>query len=335
MCGVCDAYYRADKDGLVNESLRETYQIHKSEKDKVREVKMKLKLESSPSEVLACFDLEQVLYLPKTNKCGIFYKRRLSCYNFTIYDVKDKTCDCYFWHECVAGRGSNEIASCLSMFIRRMDNQGKTKIFLFSDSCSGQNRNTVVLTMLLNILEQTENIREITLHFFEPHHGQNEGDSEHSCVERAISRVSEIFLSGELAMVIAMSRKQGNNVTNLETSEIKDWKKMSADLGVIRCRASDDGISIDWTKVKQLKVSKENPMKIGFKMSHNIDEWSWLNLRGRRQARQSESCHLQPAFRQSPMVSVAKYKDIMDMMSGAYAIISNPEHQLFYRNLRN
>ena len=35
------------------------------------------------------------------------------------------------------------------------------------------------------------------------------------------------------------------------------------------------------------------------------------------------------------MVSVAKYKDIMDMMSGAYAIISNPEHQLFYRNLRN
>lgn len=39
----------------------------------------------------ATFDLQQVIFLPKKNRSEVFYKRRLSCYNLTVYDLVDSS----------------------------------------------------------------------------------------------------------------------------------------------------------------------------------------------------------------------------------------------------
>ena len=85
--------------------MEAAFTIHITEKNAVRDLKAKIKSRNDASEVLATFDLEQVINLPKTNRCEVFYRRRLSVYNFTVYDVKSGKCDAFVWHEGMAKRG--------------------------------------------------------------------------------------------------------------------------------------------------------------------------------------------------------------------------------------
>lgn len=45
------------------------------------------------------------------------------------------------WSENVAGRGSTEVAICLYNFVYTCNESSKRTILLWSDSCSGQNKN--------------------------------------------------------------------------------------------------------------------------------------------------------------------------------------------------
>ena len=89
----------------------------------------------------ACFDLEKVLSCPHGEVSSFYYHRKLSVYNFTVYDLGTGDGNCYIWPDVVAQRGANETASCLMDYIQIRAAHG-TKIFdLFSDNGSGQNRN--------------------------------------------------------------------------------------------------------------------------------------------------------------------------------------------------
>ena len=56
--------------------LKHRYEKHITEKDSVREIKkaIKLRVKSSNNLIAANFDLEQVLYLPKSLRIDLFYK---------------------------------------------------------------------------------------------------------------------------------------------------------------------------------------------------------------------------------------------------------------------
>lgn len=86
-------------------------------------------------------DLQQVISLPKTDAGMVFYKRKLSTYNFTIYDRLFKKGFCYVWNESEAKRGANEIATCVLKFLTKKASQGITDFIIWSDNCSGQNKN--------------------------------------------------------------------------------------------------------------------------------------------------------------------------------------------------
>nr|CAI5833781.1 unnamed protein product [Callosobruchus analis] len=105
--------------------------------------------------------------LPKSNEDKVFYKRP-SNYNFTIHNLKTKQCYCFLWHE---GLGIEEV-------------------ILFGDGCPGQNKNSVVASMLLHTVCSLKNIKCISLSFFVPCHEQNEADSAH----RVLSPVLRIKL---------------------------------------------------------------------------------------------------------------------------------------------
>lgn len=89
--------------------------IHIKEKDAVREIRATLRIISKADRTInvAIFDLQKVMHVPKSNRGEIFYKRHLACFNFTVFNVGTGQGHCYFWHVGLAGRGANEIASCL------------------------------------------------------------------------------------------------------------------------------------------------------------------------------------------------------------------------------
>lgn len=103
----------------------------------------------SQNILVACYDLQAVLQTPCGDISVLYYKRKLNCYNFTVYNTTKKHGMCYFWNESVAKRGVNEIGSCILMYIREYS-VGKNVVF-YSDNCCGQNKNKGMTSLYLNM----------------------------------------------------------------------------------------------------------------------------------------------------------------------------------------
>lgn len=93
---MCESY-RKGGDGL-KEELKDKYENHISEKNEVRKLKSICKtnaIESNGKRSAICFDLQQVILLPQSNRGELFYKRRLPNYNLTVYDMATSNGTCF------------------------------------------------------------------------------------------------------------------------------------------------------------------------------------------------------------------------------------------------
>jgi len=143
----------ADQD-LKRELILEL-NVHKKKAKRFFEL---LKKESSDS--LNCsFDMMQTQPIPKLSVTTVFYSRQVWIYNltFVISDLNQGPDNCilYTWNESDSGRGPNEVCSALVHFLDTLENKLKnettppTILNLFSDSCSGQNKNQFTMATLL------------------------------------------------------------------------------------------------------------------------------------------------------------------------------------------
>lgn len=73
----------------------DTHLQHKAKAKNERKVGEKYARENKDTVCYAIYDLQQVLEVPKLKTGSVFYKRKLSVYNFTIYDVIRKKGYCY------------------------------------------------------------------------------------------------------------------------------------------------------------------------------------------------------------------------------------------------
>ena len=73
--------------------------------------------ENDDSVKVITMDVQAVLLCPKLNASALCYKTKLQCHNFTIYDLKLKAVDCYFWHEGEADLSSKSFSSCIANYI--------------------------------------------------------------------------------------------------------------------------------------------------------------------------------------------------------------------------
>ena len=123
--------------------LRDELEMHIDRKEKARLTKAEHKEKCKSDKTIAAiaFDLEQVLLCPKLNVSSLYYKRKLSVYNLTTYNLDDRSVNCYLWHEAVGGRASSEIASCINNFIQSLS-QSVRHLVMFSGTCGGQNQAT-------------------------------------------------------------------------------------------------------------------------------------------------------------------------------------------------
>jgi len=111
--------------------------------------------------VVAALDLQAVLPSPKLNASAVYCKRKLSTNNLTVYSLADHVCTCYMWHEVTAGHGSSNIASCILKYLIDLPKE-TSRVVLFSDTCSGQNRNQFFCSMVVYALHNS-NIQQNNL----------------------------------------------------------------------------------------------------------------------------------------------------------------------------
>lgn len=113
----------SEKQEDQKEIHKTVLEAHHQEADKAYKTKQ-LDKELSKSDrhlKVITFDLQQILPTPYLTTGSVFYKRQLHTYNLTIHDCNINQSVHCMWHDAIAGRGANEIASCLYKYILELD----------------------------------------------------------------------------------------------------------------------------------------------------------------------------------------------------------------------
>lgn len=333
-CSLCMSY--REGDDVTKQRLESKYTKHVEQKEKIRAIKKESKIHAKDSRnrhASAVFDLQQVISLPKSKENAVYYKRRLSLYNFTIYNLATKDCHCFKWHEGLGQRGSSEISTCVHNYLQILDSKGFKTVDLFADGCSGQNRNSIMATMLLYTVVNSINIEEISLKFFEPHHGQSEGDSAHSAISYAIQNAGDIFVPAQIATTIILARRSQPYVLHdLSFQDFLDFKDLSKNIRLLTIRKDNEsGDTIDWTQICEYKVVKAYPDTIFFKKSHLDSNYRSLSIKRQNNNKLRE--RVNQVYSQPPKLSRDKYNDLMSLCQGDTPVIRREEYVQFYQAL--
>ena len=109
------------------------------------------------------FDFQQNLPFQHLPVGDFFYMQQLWLYVFGIYRCSDNDVTMYCWTEMTARRGSDKVASSLHNHLTKLPPNVYT-LRLYSDGCSGQNKNSTVMQYLF-ILVAEGKFRHIRHHF--------------------------------------------------------------------------------------------------------------------------------------------------------------------------
>nr|CAI5819935.1 unnamed protein product [Callosobruchus analis] len=267
-CRICVAFTKKDVK-------TEEYEQHIKKKDIARNEKRKDKQQAGESEgtiVSINFDLQQVLVTPSdpTNN-QLFYKTRLSTYNFTVYNVVSKEGTCYMWHESEGGRGSCEIASCLFQYFQSLADNAK-EVRCFSDRCGGQNLNQFVVGMCIYAMN-TLQLESIDLKFLTCGHSEMECDSMHSAISTAFKRVGKAYWPGDWKTIARGARKKGDKpYTVVDNLQFNDWKSfVNTNLNIRKRDIA--GQPVLWQKISWIRLEASLPNFFKFKESFDDEDF--------------------------------------------------------------
>lgn len=332
LCICCEAFKNLNQSDVDKLDVEENYNRHQEEKKLCRQER---EYDTHDEDtIISCFDLQAVLITPRGEVSQFYYKRRLACYNFTVYNIKDIEGTCYFWHEGIGKRGSCEIGSCLYQYINKQENKGK-KIVFYCDNCGGQNKNKFIVSLLMYCV-MTMNIPSISLKFLTVGHTQNEGDSMHARIENEAQRILKggpIYEPSQWVSIIKCAKKNGKPyiVNEVQQEELFDLKKLSTELGN-NYNINEDGDKVMWNLIKVFEIEKDNPTILKYKTSYNEKTFKTINIRQKKRKSSEFNIPELKTLTSSHKISDEKKKDLLSLCS-CNAIPKS--HWAFYENLKS
>lgn len=332
-CTLCSQYQQADS--VEKASLEENYRKHLRMKERVREIKKEEKESLNKADtVVAIFDLEKVLNVPQSEVSIFHYKRKYPIYNFTVFDALNKLGFCYVWQAHIGKKGCIEIGSCLLQFIKTIHAKGIRKIIFYSDGCYGQNKNRYIFALYLYVAITLQ--MDITHRFFVGGHSQNEGDSMHACIERALKN-KVLYTPDQVYSIIMNAKISGDKYTlkEMQQTEILNIKEL---VEPKRWLKDKTGEKVRWSDVMEVSVTYTKPNCFLFKYDFDQDyielDYDAGSSRQRRQkqvTQKIENIELKPAYDEPLPIRKALYDDLLSLCDSK-AIPSH--YHSFYRNLR-
>ena len=337
-CDKCEKYENATD--IEKQSLEEEYRQHIIRKNEAREEKDRDKIvarQKGSSVHCVTMDLQSVLSTPCGNVSALYYTRKMSVYNFTVYNQANSEGYCMIWDETKGKRGSAEIGSLLLRYLREYVTPDIKHVIITSDSTVSQNRNKYITALLFIAVQCLPGIETIEQKFLETGHTEMEVDSMHSTIDsqRKHLKVNSPY---EWPLVLQMARREKPyHVHEVDRSEFFDLHALPKSLS-----AEQSLKIIPWMKVKCVKVTKGCLDEIEVKEQYNEPYKKMLLIDVKRPERQRTRASkgqpamavnlamLKPAYTQPLPVSVAKKADLLKLCKSG--IIKTQFHS-FYESL--
>ena len=327
-CDTCFAY--ANSSESVRSENENEFHAHIERKEKARQMKndMKCRAQQDMTMTAACFDLQQVLPSPHGQISVYYYKRKLSTYNFTCYNLGTGSADCFMWNESYAGRGSNEINSCLFHYLKL--NSDKQFVCTFSDNCAGQNKSRFTVVTFLKALAETK-IETIEHYYLEKGHTQNENDSVHSTIERAARKIP-VYTPDQWCSVVRTARKNGQPyvVHEMVPGRFSDFKCLTNSFR--NFSVNTRGEKVNWLKICRLRFIKSQLHTVQYAYSYSGDYMQLDLLQKHRGTKPDIKVIKLATLPSSSHMSRTKYNDLISLCSDKHNLIPEQYHS-FYRNL--
>lgn len=320
-CNVCDSL-SARVCSAVGEEKAEIEELHNLHKDLWVRARSKMNEDlkkATKEETFECitFDLEKTLPLPRIPTNVIFYKRQLWVYNAGIHSGKHGKGYCYVWVENQAGRGAQEIGSCIMKHIEKEIQSGITHLVLWSDSCGGQNRNIKMVLILKACLESHPTLEDIRLKFLVSGHSFLPNDADFSDIECALKHVQRLYLPSDYVAVMKSCRKKKPFlVTEMTSNDFFGTEKLEKI--IVNRKTNQNNDKINWLKLREIKLTKKEPTKIyvrtDFESTFDKIDVARHTPRGRQQKHFSYKQSLVPMWTKGKPIAAPKLKDLKSVM---------------------
>ncbi|CAG9833652.1 unnamed protein product [Diabrotica balteata] len=292
------------------------------------------------NRVLLVFDLQQVLPVPYLSSNIAYYKRFLSMYNLTIRNCSNDqdSSYCCMWSEIDAGRGSDEIASCVFKKIMDLPNNIEY-VTTYSDTCGGQNRNINIAAMFCYVLTKKKTIQVIDQKFLLPGHTRLECDSDHARIERAkkilhssvnknsISDTYRIMVPRDWCQFVrTLSGRKKFKVIEMQQLDFKEFSSLLKNVLVHR-KTDSEKQKVEWLKIRWLRYTQDFG-QIYFKYDLNPFSpfKSFSILRGKKG--RPENLEVARSYAGPLPINPKKKKDLLSMFS-----LIDPQFHSFYKKL--
>lgn len=275
-CASCDKYNMLLKLNCnvpeKEELIRNQLEKHQREAEQAYEAKSQDKelalLPNSFKEVL--FDLQQCLPTPALETSIAFYKRQLWTYNLTLYRCNDKESFNLIWHEAIAGRGGNQIASCLHKYLKQSSQHVK-EITFYSDTCAGQNKNSFLCLMFMLAMKDLPHIENVNHKFLVPGHTHMECDGVHSVIEKKKKKhpLPIHHPRDWMNLVRSCGSKKSFQVIKMKKDNFFEFSALFKSLFQQR-KINTEGEKVYWKDIKWLRYSQQ-PGIVEYKTSLDVN----------------------------------------------------------------
>lgn len=187
----------------------------------------------------------------------IMQNRQLWQFLMLIHDeMRDRT-HVYTWPESVASKGSSEITSCIRKYVTDNLPADTEKLILYSDPCSGQNRNSKISLMLINLLHSWphNSLKAIEQRFFMKGHARNKCNVQFRLIEKRKKVMQNIFGPKDCVELINTSK---NTNPRFSVNEMQSQDFLSLDPLVNLFHDSEIN-DIDFSKIQTIIHDRKEP----------------------------------------------------------------------------
>lgn len=224
-----------------------------------------------------CFsaDLQKVIMLPRVDTFKkVLFIKRLVAYNESFVPVGSTSLFRPFavlWNEAVSGRDKEDIISCFYAFFFKY--RDASKIIVWLDNCSSQNKNWCLLTFLTRIVNSIEiSANEIIFNYFEPGHTFMSADSFHHQVELSIKKKGKLYDFNDFVDAVQKAQKSKAEVKSMRYQDFFKWKDFKS-----QAKLNKNPEKVYLANIVQIKATR-GKMFLEFKTAYEKETFEKLDF---------------------------------------------------------